>query len=358
MAEDIRLQQCCVEAANEVYAARYPKEPCIRDDWLRTHLLSIANKWGRVASTFAKSVFVRSVPLRSFFDARTFTIQCPNGHRADVVLLGSRVYYLAWRVNLICATYLSQSLPQSDRMVLSGGNREQWPMPLHVAQLRTALRVYMEDDCLSNDGFGDLKEFAAGVATATAINQEYIGDFSLLFLMLHEIQHSMRMDQLPKGSLSYRVEAGVKGLSEVRARRWSAELSHDANAALVLIVSATEVLKKIHGLTSDDAKTQAAGLVFPGVDLALHILQLVEQRRFGLVTPEEAAITREFASHPPSEYRRRSMSHVAYTFVTNKPLTAMFEGHAPENWRFVAGNTAAQMSLRERLFGALNETGT
>lgn len=356
MTEEPRLLHCCINAANDLYAARYPLEPGLHDDWLRNHLLSVAQKWGRVTRAFSESVFIRSVPRQHFFDARTFSLSCPNDHRVDVVLLGSRVYYLAWRVNLICATYFTQIESETDRTHLAGATDGSWPEQAHVEQLQTALRVYLNDEFLSNEGFAELKSLLAAVNTPTSINQEYIGDFALLFLMLHEIQHSMRMDQMAAGSLAHRVEANVDGLSQKRKERWSAELSHDANAALVLLVSATEVLHAVHGLSSGHAKAQAASLVFPGADLALHILQFVEQRRFGEVAPERAAYMREFARHPPSEIRRRSLSHLAFASITNMPVAAMLQGYTTEDWKFVAQNTASQMIVRDRLFQAYHRT--
>lgn len=303
-----------------------------------------------MAHGFAQSVFIRSVPKRKYFNASTFPISCPNGHRVDVVLLGSRVYYLAWRINVICGTFFSQTEQKSNRLELTGVNYEQWPEQEHVDQLQTALRVYLDDQFLSNEGFEDLKSFAAKYNDVAGINQTYIGDFALLFLILHELQHVIRMDQMPEQSFGARIKVNIEGLSKIREERWTAELSHDANAAIVLLISATEVFHTIHKLELNDAKTQAASLVFPGADLALHTLQFVEERGVGKVSPERAVSMYEFRRHPPSEYRRRCLSHVAFSSITNMPLAAMLQGHTSEEWKLVAENTASQMLLRDRLF--------
>jgi hypothetical protein len=348
------LPSCCIDAAESAFRNRFPLEPPVERDWLRAHLLSTAQKWGKITQFSTRGVHIRSVPRRHFFDARTYAIACSNNHRVQIVLLGSRVYYLAWRLNIILSTFWKKKSLGVGNWELTSDTSEQWPQPIHIRQLRRALDVYMEDEFLSNEGFDDLKQFAAESLPEAGIFQIYIGDFALLFILLHEIHHVLQHG-LGK-VMRYKTVADAKGLSEKRRERWTAELSHDSNAAFMAFVSAAEIFQRVHKIPSEEAKMQAASLVLSGADLVLHILQFVEERQFGTVKLEDASLMREFAQHPPSQYRRDRLSHVAFDMVTGRPIEELWKGNVTDTWKFVSENIVSQMQLRDRLFSAYRQS--
>ena len=350
------MPRCCIDFAESNFRARFPLEPPLEQDWLLDFLSNLSKKWGKVTEKATKGIFIRTVPRQDFFDARTSSLTCPNGHEIRTVLIGSRVYYLTWRINLICLTYWENISREDARFVVTGGNN--WPKPVHVEQLKTALDVYLNDAFLSNRGFEDLKRFVVDSAAAVNINQMYIGEFALLFLFLHEIMHAIEDDLGPEKPIRYKIKAGGDELSEARKGRWNAELSHDANAAFTAYVSAAEVFCKTFKLRKDEALAQAGSLVYPGVDLALHTLQFVEECRIGPVKYEDAVYMQEFTKHPPTQFRRDKLSHTAYNAITGNPIEDLWKGKVTEAWKMVAENTVSQMRLRDRLFAAYQKGKT
>ena len=344
------LPPCCVRAAEADFRARYPLEPDADQDWLRSHLLMLAQKWGAITEASTRGAYFRSVPRQDFFDAQTYLIACPNGHAARIVLLGSRVYYLAWRLNLICSTYWTTSNESSDLISITGD--QEWPLDAHLDQLQTAVDVYMDDAFLSNEGFEDLKRFVAEGQPQAGLNQMYIGEFALLFLFLHEMNHALADTLEAHESMQFKVVSETPGLSEKRRKRWSEELSHDANAAFMNWLSAVTVFQEKFGMELEDAKWQAGSLAYTGADLALHTLQFVEEARFGKVAAQEAALMREFRLHPPSQERRDKLSLTAFRAVTGKPLEDLWKRRGGPAWAEVARNVGSQMRIRDRLLTA------
>lgn len=345
---EINVPACCAQAVEADFRGKFPMEPSLEEDWLRTYLLTLARKWGEITEAATQGTFFRTVPRKDFFDAQTYLVQCPEGHRVRVVLLGSRVYYLAWRINLICSTYWTSK--ETAEGIIGFTGDDIWPLDIHVEQLHTAIQTYLDDTFLSNHGFEDLKNFVTEGQQEAVIHQMYIGEFALLFLFLHEMNHAILDDLGPERKMHFDVPATTPGLSEKRKERWGEELSHDANAAFMAWLSALMVFQKKFKLPAGDAKTQAGSLVFTGADLALNTLQFVEEQWFGKVSIEEAAFLNEFRKHPPSQERRNKLSLAAFSAVTGKPLEDLWNRQGGKSWASVASNVASQMKIRDRLF--------
>jgi hypothetical protein len=62
-----------VEAAEREFRNRFPLEPPLEEDWLRSHLLSTALKWGKITQFATEGVHIRTVPRRYFFDAAPYS---------------------------------------------------------------------------------------------------------------------------------------------------------------------------------------------------------------------------------------------------------------------------------------------
>jgi hypothetical protein len=251
---------------------------------------------------------------------------------------------------MICGTYWAAQSREDGRVTLSGGESHSWPTDVHIRQLATAHRVYLDEFFLDNDGFDELKALAAQTSDEAGLIQTSIGDFALLFLLQHELQHVFdKADGTDRPGPRFNVVLEYDCLADKRKQRWSAEATHDANAAMMAFISCTHKLKLDCGLSERQAKAQAASLVFPGADLALHALQFVEEHRFGTVSAEDAAVLNEFRRHPPSKLRRDSLSRVAYSATTGQPDSALERGVSSDSWRMVAECAASQMRLRDML---------
>lgn len=349
--DEVSLPGCCLAAAEAQFRKRFPLQP--EDDWLAQHLSSIARKWGKVTQAATEGIYIRTVSDVAFLDARVSPVTCANDHQTKMVLLGSRLYYLAWRVALICSTFWVKQMRGDNTVTLEGRAGSDWPSQRHLDQLHIALRVYMRDEVLSNEGFAELKAFAVEDSPVAMFQQMYVADFALLFLLLHELQHVLVDGLGEKGLLHYKQLVQLEGVSVARAERWGAELTHDANAAWAVLLSASEVLHRKLQMSIDLAKRQAASLVFAGADLVLNMLQFVEERRFGrAVKVGEAVHMREFRTHPPGRYRRDRLSHLSFSAVTGRPIEDLWRGYRGEDWLFVAQNVASLMKVRERLLTA------
>ena len=345
---------CCRQTVEDFFQSQYPLAGPVDSDALARHLLRACRRWGRITSGFANEFNVRTASSRHLgVDAKTgvlpCTESCPNGGRAEYIFIGSRLFYFIWRVNMICGTFWTTT-EQAGRVALEP-TASNWPGPEQVDQLRIALEMYFGDARLMGvEGLSELNRSIFHLHPLILEHQISVTDLAELFVLFHEIQHRVPASHFGEG-LRVRTELRLPDLSPRRTEWWSAELDHDANALLLVMLSAADMFAG-KGFAIEDAKNQAASLACVGADAALHALQYLEERRFGKVAPSDAATLRAFAKHPPSGLRRDHLSRVAYTLVTQKASDSLYRREFTPGWRIVAENVASNMNVRDKLFAA------
>ena len=223
-----------------------------------------------------------------------------------------------------------------------------WPREEHLERLEIAVQMYFgKGALLDTKGLDELNRQILDLPKSTATVYTYIVDFAELFVLFHELQHHLQFSD--SSSLAADLQQDLP-LSEKRAKKWGAELTPDADSLKMLIVSASSVLHERNGLTQEAAKIQAGALVCAGADAALHSIQFLEELKFGVVETSAAVNHVAFVRHPPASYRRNALSNTAFFLLTGKPMTALFAGDTPSNWRTVAQSVASTMKVHDMLF--------
>ena len=352
------LPQCCIDAGEAYFLKRFPLE-LGAEDFPRDLLLNIGKKWGPVTQAVTQGTFIRTVSrdisaddVRPYFNAEMRTQRCPKGHEYQFALLGQRIYYLVWRIHMICLSFFQEATPAKSGVAYSGPT--EWPGPEQVDQLKLALRMYRTDTFLSNEGFGDIYKWNREAPPNLAIQHLYVSELAMLFILLHEVQHGMEAfhDMNPIMPPLVQIVLQNEGLGSKQHKNWASEIQADGNALYMLTVSVASVFHEKFSMTKEEARTIACSLASQGADLVLHSLEFVERQTYGKVDVEKAKSMLAFLTHPPCDFRRTLLSYVSYQLVTGKPHAMLFAGHSPAEWQQVAQDCASQIAIRERLYSA------
>lgn len=248
---------------------------------------------------------------------------------------------------MICATFWDTTERGVDRSFL-GRKSPDWPQEEHLEQLHIAVQMYFGTGAfLGTQGLEELNRQIFDLPKSAATVYFAIVDFAELFVLFHELQHHLQFSN--SSPIAADLQEGLP-ISEKRAKRWSAELTHDADSLRMLIVSASSVLHESNGLSEEAAKIQAGALVCAGADAALHTLQLLEELKVGVVDAPAAATSGAFVRHPPSSYRRNVLSNAGFSLLTGKSYESLLQGDVPDTWRTVAQSVAGTMRVRDMLF--------
>jgi len=343
------MNACCRKVADEYFYSTYPLESFYAGDPLLRHLLTVAKRWGSLLSSSADEFYIRSTSSPDLgIDAETGMLNCPSCGTANrAVIIGARLFYFVWRIGMICATFWDTTKKESDRSFL-GQKSPDWPREEHLEQLHIAVQMYFGTDVfLDTKGLEELNEQIFDLPKSAGTVYLAIVDFAELFVLFHELQHHLQFSE--SSPLAADLQEGLS-LSEKRAQRWSAELTHDADSLKMLLISAISVLRERDGLPLEAAKIQAGVFVAAGADAALHTLQLLEELKVGIVDTPTATTHAAFVRHPPSSYRRNALSTVAYSLLTGKSYESLLQGDVPSSWRTVAQSVASTMRVRDTLF--------
>ncbi len=352
------LPQCCFDAGEAYFLKRFPLE-LGAEDFLRDHLLNIGKKWGPITQAVTQGVFIRTVSrginadgARPYFNAEMRTQRCPKGHEYKFALLGSRIYYLVWRIHMICLSFFQEAAQAESGIAFSGP--AEWPGAEQVDQLKLALRMYRADTFLSNEGFGDIYKWNLEAPPKLAVQHLAVSEFALLFILLHEVQHGMEAfhELNPDMPPMVQTDLQIEGLGSKQQKNWDSEMQADCNALYMLTVSVASVLHEKFSMTKEKARTIANSLASQGADLVLHALEFVERQTYGKVDVEKAKSMLAFLTHPPCDLRRKALSYTSYQLVTGKPYAMLLAGHSTAEWQQVAQDCASQIAIRERLFSA------
>lgn len=352
------LQQCCIEAGEAHFYKRFPLE-WGADDFLRDHLLTLVNKWGPITQAVTRGIFIRTVSSEidagdalPYFNAEMQTLRCSKGHIFNFALLSRRVYYLVWRIHIICLSYF-QDAGRAEGVTSYSGTAD-WPGPEQVEQLRLAFRMYQDEKFLTNEGFGGLYKWTLDASMRLALQHNYISEMALLFILLHEIHHSMEAFHEMKHDMPPVVQTDLRiyGLGKKQRENWVSEMQADCNALFMLIVSVASVFHEKFSKLKEEALTDAHSLAAQGADLVLHCLEFVERQRYGILDAEKAKSMPAFLTHPPCDLRRKALSYTSYQIVTKKPISMLFKGYSTNEWRRIAQDCGSQISIRERLYSA------
>jgi hypothetical protein len=353
------IPQCCIDAGEAYFLKRFPLEVRGAEDLLRNQLLKIAKKWGPIAQVVTQGTFIRTVSsdisaddVLPYFNAEMRTLRCPRGHDYAFALLGRRIYYLVWRIHMICLSFFQESVQTETGADFSGP--AEWPGPEQVEQLKLALRMYRADTFLSNEGFGDIYKWNLEAPPKLAVQHLAVSELALLFILFHEFQHGMEAfhEMNPALPPVVHMKLQIEGLGSKQHKNWVSEMQADCNALYMLTVSVASVLHEKLSMTKENARTTASSLATQGADLVLHSLEFVERQTYGKVDVEKARSMLAFLTHPPCDLRRKALSYTSYQLVTGKPYAMLFAGHSTAEWQQVAQDCASQIAIRERLFSA------
>jgi hypothetical protein len=348
------MKSCCIDRGERFFSKSYPFAGSIKEDYLTNHLLNISRKWGEITKMLAGNFYIRATPSFRFgVNAETGKLECDKcGSIFDYIFIGSRLYYFIWRINMICATYWDIE----DKSKLNGlsfieGSTD-WPRNEHLEQLQIAYDMYFGDDMfLDTKGFKELKQQVSQVKDIAGTLHLYFVDFAELFVLMHEIQHIIPVSTWGPTPIGLNMQLPDNlNVAPQRANRWIEELNNDANSLYILFLSASSLILDKSNVTQEEAKTQAASLVCPGADAALHTLKSLEEQQYGKVDLNTAATKHEYLNHPPSELRRRSLAIAAYHLVTGKSAEAFHRKEFPENWKMVSQNVESYIKVRDFLF--------
>jgi hypothetical protein len=351
------MKSCCIQTGERFFASQYPFEGPMEQDELATHVLNLCKKWGPITRLVKDQFYIRSTSSpRLGVDAKTGTFRCSakcNGGLTPYIVIGSRLFYFIWRINMTSATAWSGTTASgSDRVELILDSN--WPRPEHVAQVRTAFEMYFGADALlDTKGLAELNRQIQTLIFEPALISEYVVDLAELFVLHHEIQHQAPIAQFAGEPAGVTVHLpATLSLSSRRADWWRAEMMHDANSLWALLLSTTALFHDTFRMPTEEARAQAASIVCTGADAALDSLQRLEELRYGIVDVTRAATMREFTHHPPARFRRDALSLTSYFLVTGKSVESLWRKDFPDSWLFVANNVAGHMKVRDELIGA------
>lgn len=356
------MKECCIKSGENFFKTRYPLEGTIEQDHFMLYLKNLCKKWGDITD-FAintENFYIRTASSPEFgLSAETGTLKCETcSQPIEYIFLGSRLYYFIWRINMVCATYweeLEADKNNDTKSLFGSGN---WPNQGHMDQLQVAIDKYFgKESFLDTKGLLDLNKKIFESAPNSLILHFYIVDFAELFVLFHELQHIIPIQQSGIEKLGLKVTLPDNlDITQKRAKYWTTELNCDINSLYLLFLSVSDLFSKNFGLTLAEAKEQAASLVCTGADSALHSIQVLEELRYGKVEIKDAVYSNEFIHHPPAEYRRTIMSQASYMLVTGKEIGSLYRNEITESWSFVADNVRSHMKVFDMLLNKYKET--
>jgi hypothetical protein len=327
------MLECCEREAESRFRTTFPQEKKNELDRFRDYLLKLAARWGPIPQTVASGFAIRTVDEVGFVSARILPITCLKGHKSDLVVLGKRLYFFIWRVNMLMADYWTVDKTGD----LVGKYPDQaWPTDTALNELDRAVHEYLGEESLTLT-FQDLNQMFDRSHPISQLMYVMAVDMSELFVLFHELLHVI---PAPPG-LRVNIEMPAAGTTNFRPD-WIHELQADANAEFLLWVTATAFFNDVFKIPLVEAKKAAAVTVFYGADAALDALRVLEQIDCGEISVEAAVSHPSFHKHPPASYRRDFLSNVSRTLILN--------GMDKTSWDEIANNMASMIEVRQRLY--------
>ena len=329
------------------------------EDLLRDHILKIGKKWGPITQAVTQGIFLRTVSREisagdtlPYFNAEMRSLRCPEGHVFHFALLGRWIYYLVWRIHMICLTFFQESSRAEAGAFFSGP--ADWHEPEQVEQLKLALRMYSDEAFLSNEGFGDIYRWSREAHSNLAFQQVAVSELALLFILHHEVQHSMEAfhELNPDMPPVVRIGRKIEELGKKQQKNWVSEMQADCNVWFILISSVTSTLQEKTSMPEEEARIAEHSMSAQGPDVVLHSLEFVERQTYGRIDVETARPMLAFLTHPTCDLRRKALSYTSYQQVTGLPYAKLFEGHSTVEWQRIAQYCGSQIAIRERLYSA------
>ena len=298
------------------------------------YLEHLGTKWGEITQSMLDRLTVRAVDQPDFTDALILPVTCAQGHSTHLVIVGTRLYFFIWRVNMLLASYWDLD---ENGVLVPKEPTTPWPPAELIDQLATAVRMYFGHEELSAAGFGEFNEVVLGSHPFAAWTYTMMVEIAELFLLCHEFHH------IEPGGIHVVLPSDLP-VSTDRLGRWQTEVMCDSNSVYVLLIAATQALAEQFGLSGPDARMSAAGLVVTGADAALHTLVNLERTRYGDVSLERASSDRAFELHPPASIRRDWFS------VFSRDLVVRELGMDDATWTVFRDSVASQAHIRDQLF--------
>lgn len=255
---------------------------------LREHATAVVEEMERT------NIALKVAQVRGFPNANALTFACGCGKPQHLIVVGSSLLLLMWRVLMIVLSLV---------IFFDNSDPYRWvwrfrpPESRDIYQLQLAIQMYLGTRDLGETGLDDLvgNVYAAPEFTAKYLTNIVSG--AELFAVMHEKSHLLpQFNTFGPERIRLSPEFGI---SDRRGRLWQREIAADLSGAQSLLNAKYNRL--MNELPEPDARQAAVHWTVTSCSAAFDVMALVEH--FSGADVDRCATSLDFARHPPVRVR-------------------------------------------------------